>query len=96
MEKYESGSIVLDRNDNEHKVYSYLINDYSKAMELLQRIDTVSMVNNVMDADSKAAMLEIVCLALDCKEEREAIAEYIDAEFASKCIRLYFGLPVME
>lgn len=96
MEKYESGSVVVDRNGNEHTAYSYLITDLEKAMGLLQKIDMVNMVNNVMDDDSKAAMLDIVCLALDNKETPEEIVEYLDAEFASKCIRLYFGLPVME
>lgn len=96
MEKINTGIAIVDRNGNEHMAYSYLIDDLEKAMELLQKIDTVNMVNNVMDEESKEAMLEIVYLALDCKEEREDIAKYIDAEFARKAIRVYFDLPMVE
>ncbi|MCM0758513.1 hypothetical protein M7775_08005 [Sporomusa sphaeroides DSM 2875] len=96
MEQYKSGSVVLDRNGNEHMVYSYLITDFEKAMELLQKIDTVNMANNIIDEESKAAMLEIVYLALDCREDREDIAKYLDAEFARKAIRIYFDLPMVE
>lgn len=96
MEQYKSGSAVIDRNGNEHMVFSYLIADFEKAMELLQKIDTVNIANNVIDEESNAAMLEIVHLALDCREEREDIVTYLDAEFARKAIRIYFDLPVME
>jgi hypothetical protein len=98
MEQYKSGSVVVDRNGNEHMAFSYLIADFAKAIELLQKIDMVNIVNNTIDEESKAAMLEIVYLALDCREEREDIAKYIDAEFARKAIRIYFDLdlPMVE
>ena len=96
MKQYKTGDIVIDRDGNEHTAYSYLITDYDKAIELLQKIDTVNMVNNIMDVESKAAMLEIVCLALNNKEQPEDITKYLDAEFARKAIRIYFDLPVMD
>ncbi|SCM83741.1 hypothetical protein KL86SPO_70599 [uncultured Sporomusa sp.] len=95
MEKINTGVAIVDRNGNEHMTYSYLIDDLKKAMELLQKIDIVNMANNAIDEDSKEAMLEIVYLALDRREEREDIAKYLDAEFARKAIRLYFDLPVV-
>lgn len=96
MGKINTGVAIIDRNGNEHMVYSYLIDDLEKAIELLQKIDTVSMTTNVMSEESKEAMLEIVFLALDCREEREDIAKYIDAEFARKAIRVYFDMPMVE
>lgn len=96
MKEVKSGTIVNDRNGNQHTAYSYLITDFVKAMELLQRIDTVNIINNCIDEDSKEAMLDIVYLALDGREEREDIVKYLDSEFASQVIRIYFDLPVME
>ena len=96
MEQYKTGSVIVDRNGNEHMVYSYLLSDFEKAMELLQRINAININENMMDKDSEQAMLEIIYLALNCQEKREDIAKYLDVEFAIGAIRKYYDLPVME
>ena len=96
MTEFKSGTVIIDRNGNEHNAYSYLVVDFEKAMELLQKIDTVNMANNVTEDNSKDAMLEIVYLALDGRESKEDIAKYLDSEFCRKAIRTYFDLPVLN
>lgn len=96
LEKITAGTTIEDRHGKQHIAYSYLLSEYMEALELLQKVDTVSTAGNLETEDAYEAMLEIVYRALNERETKEEINEYIDAEFARKAIRIYFDLPLRD
>ena len=87
------GTTIVDRNGKEFKAYSYLVNEYYEAMELITKIDTVNMSHNITtEDDSFIALMEIMYRALDRKVDKEEILSSLDAEFARKLIRVYYDL----
>jgi len=92
MEKeITTGTPIVDRDGNKYTAYSYLVTEFSEAMELLEKIDTFNMLEN-NDEESFDAMLEIVYRSLNKKYPKEELVTFVDAEFAQKAIRCYFNL----
>lgn len=87
------GTTITDRNGKEFKAYSYLINEYFEAMELLTKVDMANISNNIgTDDDSFAALMEILYRTFDRKIPKEEILESLDAEFARKAIKVYYDI----
>lgn len=92
MDKITTGTVIIDRNGNEHMAYSYLLPEYNEALELLSKVDTISTSGNLETEESYEAMVEIIYRALNRTKSKEDISGFIDAEFARKAIRVYFDL----
>lgn len=93
------GEKIIDRDGNEYMAYSFKLSDYDKAMELLQKVDTINTINNCNDGNASEAykaMIEIIYMALDKNVTKQAIRKSMDAEFARKAIRIYYDLPQLH
>lgn len=91
---YKSHTTIVDRNGNEHIAYSYLLRDYEEAMELLNKIDTLVLLNNFEDETIREHVLQIVYKALNSKEAKEDIIKYLDLDFLREAFKVYYDLPM--
>lgn len=93
IDKLEVGTNITDRNGKEFKAYSYLINEYFEAMELLTKVDTANISNNIgTDDESFIALMEILYRTFDRKIPKEEILASLDAEFARNAIKVYYDI----
>lgn len=91
---YKSHTIIIDRNGNEHIAYSYLFTDYEEAMELLDKIDTLVLLNNFEDETIREHVMHMVYKALNEKESKEDIIKYLDLDFFREAFKVYYDLPI--
>jgi DNA-binding protein YbaB len=94
VDKLEVGTIITDRNGKEFKAYSSLITEYKESLELLAKVDIVDISQNIDDTEAQEALLEIIYRALNKAVTKRKILKSLDAEFARKCIRVYYDLPI--
>lgn len=92
MEKQiTTGTPIVARGGNKYMAYSYLVTEFTEAMELLEKVDTFNMLEN-HDEESFDAMIEIMYRALDRRYSKEELLAFVDAEFIQKAIRCYYNL----
>lgn len=94
IDKLEVGIIITDRNGKEFKAYSSLLTEYKESLELLAKVDIVDISQNIDDTEAQDALLEIIYRALNKAVTKKKILKSLDAEFARKCIKVYYDLPI--
>lgn len=91
---YRSHTFIVDRKGDEHIAYSYLFTDYEEAMELLDMIDTLVLLNNLEDETIREHAIHMVYKVLNEKESKEDIIKYLDLDFLREAFKVYYDLPM--
>lgn len=98
------GTTIKDRFGNEHKAYSVMWRDKEKLREMVPKINSVVLIDNMMAVDGKGGfdnspyetVIDIVQMSLrkddEAKYTKKEIESFLDAELARKIIRVYLDI----